>query len=151
MLRPNSVRSQLSWLSHLRSPSEITLDIRLVRYLTVAVLLTIIALTACTEETQETVVLPVRESPTGRLIESRTRVSHPWRYLKAERPRSIASKRKQADDGRLILSFERQAKGELTVHRHDGVEVKTDMVIDSSHASRPKSPGARRARGKSPL
>src|SRR4051812_27783800 len=39
---------------------------------------------------------------------------------------------------RLVLSFERQAEGELTVHRHDGVEVETDMVVDRGHVA----PGA---------
>src|SRR5262249_15936940 len=33
----------------------------------------------------------------------------------------------------LALSFERQPEDELTIHRHDGVEVETDMVIDRGH------------------
>src|SRR5262249_35706797 len=35
----------------------------------------------------------------------------------------------------LVLSFERQPKDELTVHRHNGVEVETDMVVDPGHVA----------------
>ena len=35
----------------------------------------------------------------------------------------------------LVLSFERQPEDELTVHRHNGVEVETDMVIDRGHVA----------------
>src|SRR5262249_5125219 len=37
--------------------------------------------------------------------------------------------------GHLVLSFERQPEDELTVHRHNGVEVETDMVIDRGHVA----------------
>jgi hypothetical protein len=33
------------------------------------------------------------------------------------------------------LSFERQPEDELTIHRHDGVEVETDMVVDRGHVA----------------
>jgi hypothetical protein len=33
------------------------------------------------------------------------------------------------------LSFERQLEDELTVHRHNGVEVETDMVVDRAHVA----------------
>src|SRR5262249_25347991 len=35
----------------------------------------------------------------------------------------------------LVLSFERQPEDELTIHRHDGVEVETDMVVDRRHVA----------------
>jgi len=35
----------------------------------------------------------------------------------------------------LVLSFERQPKDELTVHRHNGVEVETDMVVDCGYVA----------------
>lgn len=38
----------------------------------------------------------------------------------------------------LVLAFERQAEDELTVHRHHGVEVETDMVVYRGHVA----PGA---------
>src|SRR6516165_3056279 len=36
-------------------------------------------------------------------------------------------------EAHLVLSFERQPEDELTVHRHDGVEIEADMVVDRSH------------------
>src|SRR5262245_61742725 len=38
----------------------------------------------------------------------------------------------------LILPFERQAEDELAVHRHHGIEVETDVVVDRRHVA----PGA---------
>src|SRR5258705_7880509 len=37
-----------------------------------------------------------------------------------------------------VLPFQRQAEDELAVHRHDGVEVEADMVVDRRHVA----PGA---------
>ena len=34
-----------------------------------------------------------------------------------------------------VLPFQRQAEGELTVHRHDSVEVEADMVVDRGHVA----------------
>ena len=36
---------------------------------------------------------------------------------------------------RLVLSFERQPEDELTVHRHNGVEVEADVVVDRGHVA----------------
>src|SRR5262245_38667182 len=51
---------------------------------------------------------------------------------------SIRSPRRRgraASGAHLVLSFERQPEDELTIHRHDGVEVETDMVVDRGHVA----------------
>src|SRR5262245_5319356 len=41
----------------------------------------------------------------------------------------------QRQGAHLVLSFERQPEDELTIQRHDGVEVETDMVVDRGHVA----------------
>src|SRR5262245_64820243 len=48
---------------------------------------------------------------------------------------SMTGAGEQRQAAHLVLSFERQPEDELTIHRHDGVEVETDMVVDRGHVA----------------
>src|SRR5262245_29595423 len=62
----------------------------------------------------------------------------PPKSVMNSRRRIIRSPRRRgraASGAHLVLSFERQPEDELTIHRHDGVEVETDMVVDRGHVA----------------
>src|SRR5262245_6309571 len=49
--------------------------------------------------------------------------------------RSPRRRGRAASGAHLVLSFERQPEDELTIHRHDGVEVETDVAVDRGHVA----------------